>query len=65
MIYFFDVEKCKNLKETFDLINIVLELIKRVGKEDNDTIFMNNIELLEYLYKINNTIIKNIENNLK
>ena len=46
----FIVEKCKNLKETFDLINIVLELIKRVGDEDNDTIFMNNIELLEYCY---------------
>ena len=44
------IEKKKNLKDVLDLMPIILQMIQRVGKEEYDTLFMNRLDLLEFVY---------------
>ena len=46
------IDKTKNVKDVFELIPIILNLIQRIGKEEEDTIFMNKIDLLKFAYDI-------------
>jgi len=46
------LDKSKNIKDVLDLIPIILNLIQRIGKEEEDTIFMNKIDLLKFAYNI-------------
>ena len=46
------LDKSKNIKDVLDFIPIILNLIQRIGKEEEDTIFMNKIDLLKFAYNI-------------
>ena len=54
------LEKTKKTKDEFDLIPIILELIKKVGEEESDTFFMSKIELLKFVYDRFNKLIFDI-----
>ena len=54
--------KKKDQKEILELIPLILQMIQRIGEEDDNTIFMNKLDLLEYAYnKFNQLIFDMIE----
>ena len=44
------IDKTKNIKDVLDLIPIILNLIQRIGEEEDDTIFMNRVDFLKFAY---------------
>ena len=47
----------KEYQDISNFIYIIIQLIERVGEEDFDTIFMNKIEFLEYIFDRFNTLL--------